>query len=374
MKFELLKTASDSKARRGRITLKHGVVETPIFMPVGTAGSVKTLSPRDLNDAGAMIILGNTYHLHLRPGEKLVKEMGGLQKFTSWNKPMLTDSGGYQVFSLAKLNKITDDGVNFQSHIDGSRLFLSPEVSMQIQRDLGSDIVMAFDECVPNPSEYIMAEKAVKRTTAWGLRSLNFDLQEHQNLFAIVQGSTYKDLRKESYEQLANLQNGHSNGKEFAGFAIGGLAVGEPNEVMYEITNHTTDFLPTDKPRYLMGVGTPVDLVNSVYAGVDMFDCVMPTRNARNGTLFTSLGKVNIKSVQYATKDEPLDPNCSCYTCKNFSKAYLRHLFKASELTVLHLNSIHNIHYYLDLMRQVRNSIENDTFLELKKTVENVYK
>jgi queuine tRNA-ribosyltransferase len=360
-KFTLENT--DGRARTGRIETPHGVIETPIFMPVGTVGSVKAISPQDLDDVGAQIILGNTYHLHLRPGDEVVAKHGGLAKFNAWNKPTLTDSGGYQVFSLAEMNKITDDGVHFRSHLDGSRLYLSPETSIAIQQNIGADIMMAFDECVSYPSEKQYVAQAMERTYRWAQRSLDAKTNDKQALFGIIQGGLYNDLRKVSAEQITSI--------DFDGFAIGGLSVGEEIPLMYETTSFTTEFMPKDKPRYLMGVGTPQDLLNCISYGVDMFDCVMPTRNARNGLLFTSAGKLHIKRKEWELSDEPVDAKCSCYTCRTFSRGYLRHLFKAGELLALRLNSLHNLHFYLSLVKRARNAINlgvYDTFM--KETLE----
>lgn len=347
-----------TKARTGTITTSHGEIHTPVFMPVGTVGSVKGISPHDLYEMGAEIILGNTYHLHLRPSEEVVDYFGGLHKFINWNGNILTDSGGFQVFSLAELNKITEDGVHFRSHLDGSKLFMTPEDSIKIQTKLGSDIMMAFDECVAYPGEEVYVKKSVELTTRWAQRSKNARTNSEQALFGIIQGSTYKQLRRTSAEQIV------STG--FDGYAIGGLSVGETNELMYEITDFTTDFMPEDKPRYLMGVGTPEDILNGISLGVDMFDCVMPTRNARNGLLFTSKGRLHIKRTDWILNDEPVDEACSCYTCRNFSKGYLRHLYKAGEILALRLNSIHNLHFYISLVKDARNAIRNGYFAEFK--------
>jgi queuine tRNA-ribosyltransferase len=343
--FSLIAKDKDTKARAGLLKTLHGEVETPIFMPVGTVGSVKTISPAELRAMGAQIILGNTYHLHLRPGEDVVAHFGGLAAFNSWHGPTLTDSGGFQVFSLAQMNKITEDGVKFRSHLDGSLLELNPEVSIGIQTKLGSDIVMCFDECVANPAEKSYVAASVERTRRWAGRCrAEMDRLANPNmLFGIIQGGIYADLRAESAKHMQDIG--------FEGYAIGGLSVGEPPKVMYEITDATTEHMPEDKPRYLMGVGTPEDIITGIGLGVDMFDCVMPTRNARNALLFTSTGKVHIKRQEYRLSDEPVDANCDCYTCKNFSRGYLRHLYKAGELLAMRLNSIHNLHYYLSLVK-----------------------
>ncbi len=360
-KFELEET--DGRARTGTITTPHGIIETPIFMPVGTVGSVKTISPLELNDMGAQIILGNTYHLHLRPGDEVVAKFGGLAKFNGWHRPTLTDSGGFQVFSLAEMNKITDDGVHFRSHLDGSKLFLNPESSIAIQQNIGADIMMAFDECVSYPSEKKYVADAMERTYRWAVRSREAKTNDRQALFGIIQGGVHKDLREISAKQITSI--------DFDGFAIGGLSVGEEIPLMYEVTSHTTEYMPVDKPRYLMGVGTPQDLLNCISYGVDMFDCVMPTRNARNALLFTSSGKVHIKNKEYQLSDEPVDRECDCYTCRNFSRGYLRHLYKSGELLGMRLNSIHNLHFYLSLVKRARNAIKLGVYNKfMKETLE----
>jgi queuine tRNA-ribosyltransferase len=359
LNFKLLKT--DGKARRGRLTLNHGVVETPIFMPVGTYGSVKAMSPEELHEVGAQIILGNTFHLWLRPGLDVVGKFDGLHRFIGWTKPILTDSGGFQVFSLGAMRKITEEGVKFASPINGDKLFLSPEISMQIQRVLNSDIVMQFDECTPyeidgRPATEAEAGKSMRMSLRWAKRSRDeFDKGENPNaLFGIVQGGMFEHLRDES---LAGLQD-----TGFEGYAIGGLSVGEPKEDMMRVLEHVGPRLPADKPHYLMGVGTPEDLVAGVANGVDMFDCVMPTRNARNGWLFTRFGDLKIKNARYKDDDKPLDETCECYTCRNFSRAYLYHLHRAGEILGARLNTIHNLHYYLQLMREMRAAIDADRF------------
>ncbi|WP_029048968.1 tRNA guanosine(34) transglycosylase Tgt [Cupriavidus sp. amp6] len=364
LNFELITT--DGNARRGRVTLNHGVVETPIFMPVGTYGSVKAMSPLELNEIGAHIILGNTFHLWLRPGLDVVNAHGGLHKFIGWDKPILTDSGGFQVFSLGDLRKITEDGVTFASPVNGDKLFLSPEISMQIQRTLNSDIVMQFDECTPyeidgRPATHEEAAKSMRMSLRWAKRSRDeFERLANPNaLFGIVQGGMYEDLRDESLAGLSEL--------DFHGFAIGGLSVGEPKEDMMRVLEHVAPRLPANKPHYLMGVGTPEDLVAGVAAGVDMFDCVMPTRNARNGWLFTRYGDVKIKNAAHRSDPRPLDENCACYTCRNFSRAYLHHLHRVGEILGARLNTIHNLHYYLQLMREVRESIELHRFADFRR-------
>ena len=354
MKFDLITT--DGAARRGRMTLAHGEVDTPAFMPVGTYGTVKAMTPQALADTGAQICLGNTFHLWLRPGMEVIKQFGGLHKFMNWDKPILTDSGGFQVFSLGDLRKISEEGVKFASPIDGARLFLTPEISMQIQKDLNSDIVMIFDECTPYPADYKTAAESMRLSLRWARRSRDEHdrLQNTNALFGIVQGGMHEALRDESLAGLKDIN--------FNGFAIGGLSVGEPKEDMMRILAHTAPQLPTDKPRYLMGVGTPEDLMDSVEQGIDMFDCVMPTRNARNGHLFTRFGDVKIKNARFKTDPAPLDPTCTCYTCQNFSRAYLHHLFRAGEILSSILNTIHNLHYYQTLMAEMRQAIENAQF------------
>lgn len=361
---------TDGNARRGTLQTAHGAVQTPIFMPVGTVGSVKAIAPDDLENIGAEIILGNTYHLYLRPGDELVARRGDLHAFTAWNKPILTDSGGFQVFSLSELRKITEEGVTFRSHLDGSKHLFSPEKVISIQRNLNSDVMMVLDECVAHDAEHSYTARSLGLTTRWAKRCReaypSASVPEAGNLlFGIVQGGMFADLRTESAKQLVDL--------DFEGYAIGGLSVGESPERMLEMLYHTTPLLPKDKARYLMGVGTPVDIVRGIDAGIDMFDCVLPTRNARNGTLYTSQGKINIKRAQYAEDDSPLDPECSCYTCRTFSKAYLRHLFQAKELLSFRLNSLHNLTYYLDLVRGARTAIENGRFQAYKQHVENLY-
>ncbi|MFH2092010.1 MAG: tRNA guanosine(34) transglycosylase Tgt [Pseudomonadota bacterium] len=365
--FEILHESKESaafehcNARAGTITTAHGQIQTPVFMPVGTLGSVKALSVEDLDHCRAQIILGNTYHLYLRPGCEVIQHMNGLHEFIRWNKPMLTDSGGFQFFSLAKLSKFTDEGVKFQSHIDGSRHFFSPERCIEIQMTLGSDIMMSLDWCMGYPAGETQALKALDMTTAWAKRGFDF-WQEHgavNNLFGIVQGGMYKHLRTLSAEQLTRI--------DFPGFAIGGLSVGEPKELMYEMAEHTLPLLPREKPRYIMGVGTPENLVELVGMGCDMFDCVMPSRNARNGQLFTSYGTINISNAKFRFDKDPIDEKCRCYTCQNYTKAYLRHLYKSRELLAYRLNTIHNLYYYLDLMAKMRHAVANGTFLTFKQ-------
>jgi len=365
MQFELLGTSG--AARRGRLTLAHGVVETPIFMPVGTYGTVKAMAPNELHEIGAQIILGNTFHLWLRPGTEVVQAHAGLHGFMHWDRPILTDSGGFQVFSLGELRKITEEGVKFSSPIDGAKLFLTPEESMRIQHALNADIVMIFDECTPYPASHDEAAKSMRLSMRWAQRSWDEHnrLENRNALFAIVQGGMHEDLRDESLAGLAEIgSEGGNGGGGFHGFAIGGLSVGEPKEEMARILAHTAPQLPSHKPRYLMGVGTPEDLVFAVGQGIDMFDCVMPTRNARNGHLFTSRGDVKIKNARFRTDTRPLDPDCGCYCCRNFSRAYLHHLFRAGEILGSRLNTIHNLHFYLQLMAGLRQAIEAGRFAE----------
>jgi queuine tRNA-ribosyltransferase len=363
MKFTLLKT--DGKARRGRLEVAHGSIETPIFMPVGTYGSVKAMSPDELREIDAHIILGNTFHLWLRPGLEIVGKFGGLHRFIGWDRPILTDSGGFQVFSLGAMRKITEEGVKFASPINGDKLFLSPEISMQIQRVLNSDVVMQFDECTPyeidgRPATREEAGKSMRMSLRWARRSLDeFRREQNPNaLFGIVQGGMFEDLRDESLAGLSELG--------FDGLAIGGLSVGEPKEDMQRILSHVGPRLPADKPHYLMGVGTPEDLVDGVANGIDMFDCVMPTRNARNGWLFTRFGDLKIRNARHKDEDMPLDESCDCHACRNFSRAYLHHLHRAGEILGARLNTVHNLHYYLQLMREMRAAIDAGTFEQFR--------
>ena len=353
MKYELL--ATDGAARRGRLTLNHGTVDTPAFMPVGTYGSVKGISPQDLRDIGAQICLGNTFHLWLRPGLEVIEAFGGLHQFMAWDGPILTDSGGFQVFSLGALRKITEEGVRFSSPVNGDKLFLTPEESMRIQKVLNSDVVMIFDECTPYPASVPEAADSMRLSLRWARRSRDeFDRLENPNaLFGIVQGGMYENLRDESLAGLTDIG--------FHGYAIGGLSVGEPKEDMQRILHHTAPRLPVDKPRYLMGVGTPEDLVFSVQAGIDMFDCVMPTRNARNGWLFTRHGDVKIRNAVHKKDTRPIDESCDCYTCRNFSRGYLHHLNRLNEILGARLATIHNLHYYQQLMRELRDAIASGT-------------
>ncbi|WP_110952853.1 tRNA guanosine(34) transglycosylase Tgt [Anaerosinus massiliensis] len=358
VKYELIKECSKTGARVGKLHTPHGVFDTPIFMPVGTQATVKSVSPEELKDMGAGIILSNTYHLFLRPGDDLVKEAGGLHKFMNWDRGILTDSGGFQVFSLGALRKITEEGVTFRSHIDGSKQFLSPEIATKIQMNLGADIIMAFDECVPYPAEHEYARKSTERTTRWAKRCKDTLTRKDQALFGIVQGGMYKDLRTMSVRDLVEF--------DFPGYAVGGLSVGEPKDLMYEILQHTVCQLPKDKPRYLMGVGTPDCLVEGVLHGIDMFDCVFPTRVARNGTAMTWRGRIVAKNAEYARDFQPIDNNCNCYTCQNFSRAYIRHLLKTDEIFGLRLMTIHNLHFLLEFMHKMRQAILEDRFVQFR--------
>ena len=352
MSLEFSVLATSGQARRGRLKLAHGVIQTPAFMPVGTYGAVKGMRPQQVEDSGADVILGNTFHLWLRPGLDVIQAHGGLHRFVGWNKPILTDSGGFQVFSLGEIRKISEEGVSLRSPIDGAKCFLTPEESMRIQRVLNSDIVMAFDECTPHPATHSEAQISMRLSMRWAQRSQEAHQGNPNALFGIIQGGMYEDLRGESIEKLVALN--------FDGYAIGGLSVGEPKADMQRIMSFTTPRMPEDKPRYLMGVGTPTDLVNAVSAGVDMFDCVLPTRNARNGWLYTSTGIVKLRNAQYRFDEMPLDENCSCYTCKHFSKSYLHHLQRIDEMLGAHLNTVHNLHFYQSLMKGMRSAIELD--------------
>ncbi len=355
--FRIAKEDSSTKARLGALQTPRGTIHTPVFMPVGTYATVKTCSPRELEDLGAEIILGNAYHLYLRPGHNIVKKAGGLHKFMSWKRPILTDSGGFQVFSLGENRKLSEEGAMFKSVIDGSKHFFSPERSIEIQNAIGADIIMNFDECTPYPCDYEYAKESMELTSRWAKRCKDAH-KGGQLLFGIVQGSVYHDLRLKSVEDMIEIG--------FDGYAIGGLSVGEETEIMYNVLGYTAPMLPKDKPRYLMGVGTPENLVEAVSLGVDMFDCVMPTRNARNGSLFTSQGRVKIKNAKHKRDFSPLDPNCECYTCKNFTRAYLRHLYMVNEILAHRLHTIHNLHFYLSLMRGIRRAIADNTFFRLK--------
>ena len=341
--------AKDGEARAGLLQTAHGPIETPVFMAVGTRATVKAMTVDELESLGCQVVLGNTYHLHLRPGEETIEKLGGLHKFMNWNKPILTDSGGFQVFSLSQLRKISEEGVEFQSHIDGAKLFISPEKSMDIQMALGSDIIMAFDECPPWPCDEDKLIDSMKLTIRWLKRCKEHMQRKESLLFGIVQGGLSYDLRMKSMEATLDV--------DLPGYALGGFSVGEPIDMMHELVKKVGPEMPQDKPRYLMGVGTPLDLVLAVDSGIDMFDCVMPTRVARNGTLFTSQGKISIKRAQYKDDPSPLDPECDCYTCKNYSRAYLRHLFMTGEILGSRLNTLHNLYYYFNLMRRAREAI-----------------
>ena len=354
--FELLHVCKQTGARRGRLHTPHGAIETPIFMPVGTQASVKTMSPDELKDCGAQIILSNTYHLHVRPGEDLIQRAGGLHRFMNWDRPILTDSGGFQVFSLASLRKVEERGVEFRSHLDGSKMFIGPEESIAIQQALGSDIMMQFDECSPYPCDYDRAKGAMHRTLRWLDRCMKAKTSENQALFGIVQGAFYSDLRIECAKEMAKL--------DLPGFGIGGLSVGEPKEVMYDMLEKMMPYMPENKPRYLMGVGSPDCLIEGVLRGVDMFDCVLATRVARNGTVFTHDGRLVVRNAKYAEDFTPLDPDCDCYACRNFTRGYIRHLFKAGEILALRLNSIHNIYFLTHMMTEIREAIEADALLD----------
>ncbi|MBU0578298.1 tRNA guanosine(34) transglycosylase Tgt [Patescibacteria group bacterium] len=361
-----------SKARLGLLQTAHGEIQTPFFMPIATSGAIKGLTMEEIKELGGQIVLSNTYHLHLRPGEDLVEKAGGLHKFMNWDGPILTDSGGYQVFSLSKIRKLKADGVEFQSHLDGSTIFLTPEKAIEIQMKLGSDIIMVLDECPGANEDRKYVEKSLKLTTEWATRCQTFFNEKRRDalqcvstngvephLFGIVQGGMHPNLRKQSAEELVEIG--------FDGYAIGGLSVGEPNEVMYKMTEATVPYLPEDKPRYLMGVGTPENILESVERGIDMFDCVLPTRNARHGHMFTSQGVVRLKRADYKDDFTPLDPNCDCHTCKNYTKAYLRHLFISGEILSLRLNTLHNVAFYLRLMSDIRKAIKEDRFDEFKE-------
>lgn len=358
-KFTLEKKSSQCKARTGTIETNHGVIKTPVFMPVGTRATVKAMNNDELKSIGSQIILSNAYHLYLKPGQEIIRKADGLHKFMNWDKPILTDSGGFQVFSLSKTRKITEEGVQFRSHIDGSKHFISPEKSMEIQNDLGSDIMMAFDECVPYPASYEYTEDSMKRTLRWLKRCKDYHKNtDKQNLFGIIQGGMYKDLREYSAKNTIDF--------DLPGYAIGGLSVGEPRDLMIDLLDFTTDFMPENKPRYLMGVGTPDYLFEAVEHGVDMCDCVLPTRIARNGTALTSKGKLVVKNAKYKDDFSPLDENCDCYACKNHTRAYIRHLLNVDEILGARLLSIHNLRFLIKLMENIRKSIEEDRYLEFK--------
>jgi len=356
VQFNIIK--KDGNARLGQVHTERGIINTPAFMPVGTNATVKAMSTDEMHGLGTEILLSNTYHLYLRPGHEIVRAAGGLHKFMNWDGPILTDSGGFQVFSLAKLRKIKDNGVEFRSHIDGSLHFLTPELAMEIQGALGSDIAMVFDECTPYPAEKDYALNSLKLTTAWAKRCLEAK-NEGQALFGIVQGGMYKDLRKQSAEELIAL--------DFDGYALGGLSVGEPKELMYEMLNHAVPLLPEEKPHYLMGIGDLMDVLEAVAAGTDMFDCVMPTRNARNGALFTSQGRISIKREEFKNDTGPLDPECGCPACRNYSRAYLRHLYMSREILSMRLNTMHNLHFFMEFFRKMREAIGKGEFEKFRK-------
>lgn len=359
VRYELIKECKQSGARIGRLHTPHGVIETPVFMPVGTQATVKTMTPEELKEIGAQIILSNTYHLYMRPGEKIVEKAGGLHGFMNWDRPILTDSGGFQVFSLSDLRDIKEEGVTFKSHIDGSRHFISPEKAMEIQNALGADIIMCFDECLPYPCEYDYAKESLYRTIRWAERCKETHKNtDKQALFGIIQGGMYEDLRQESVRKMVEI--------DFPGYAIGGLSIGEPRDVMCEVLDYTTPLLPKDKARYLMGVGSPDYILEGVIRGIDMMDCVLPTRIARNGTLFTSKGKLVVRNAEYAEDFRPIDDECDCYACKNYSRAYIRHLFKAKEILGARLATIHNLRFLLKLMEDIKQAIMEDRLLDFK--------
>jgi queuine tRNA-ribosyltransferase len=381
--FELVSQDRGSKARRGRLITTHGIIATPAFMPVGTQGSVKAVSPRELHELNAQIILGNTYHLFVRPGLDVIKHFGGLHNFMGWDGPILTDSGGFQIFSLAKLRKISEDGVGFQNHVDGSPAFISPEIAMEIQAALGSDVAMVLDECVPYPCEYDYAARSAELTARWAKRCKEWKRRngERENgriadspigrfadsmLFGIIQGGTFEALRKQNAQAIVEL--------DFDGYAIGGVSVGEPEEGMMRAVESTEPFLPTDKPRYAMGLGTPPQLLEMIARGMDMFDCVLPTRLARNGTAFTTAGTLNLKNAEFALDKGPIEENCACPACQGFTRGYIRHLIKAEEILGLRLITLHNLHFYLNLMKRARIEIEGGTFDQFRKAFVGGYK
>jgi queuine tRNA-ribosyltransferase len=369
--FELLAQDRPSKARHGRLTTRHGVIETPAFIPVGTQGSVKAVSPRELRELNAQVILGNTYHLFVRPGLDVIKHFGGLDRFMNWDGPILTDSGGYQIFSLAKLRKITEEGVHFQNHVDGTPAFITPEIAMEIQATLGSDIAMVLDECAPYPCDYEYAARSTEMTTRWAKRCKSKaesgnSKRERQLVFGIVQGATFDDLRKSSARAMVDL--------DFDGYAIGGVSVGEPEEEMMRAVEASEPFLPAGKPRYAMGLGTPPQMLEMIARGMDMFDCVLPTRLARNGTAFTATGTLNLKNAEFALDKRPIGESCTCPACLEFTRGYIRHLIKAEEILGLRLITLHNLHFYLDLMRQAGEHIENGSFEKFRKRFVSNYK
>ncbi len=359
-KFKVEKKSSQCKARTGVMETNHGVIKTPVFMPVGTRATVKAMNNDELKDIGSQIILSNTYHLYLKPGQEIIRKAGGLHKFMNWDRPILTDSGGFQVFSLSQTRKITEEGVQFRSHIDGSKHFISPEKSMEIQNDLGSDIMMAFDECVPYPASHEYTQDSMMRTLRWLKRCKDYHKNtDNQNLFGIIQGGMYKDLREYSAKSTIDI--------DLPGYAVGGLSVGEPRDMMIDLLDFTTDFMPENKPRYLMGVGTPDYLFEAVEHGIDMCDCVLPTRIARNGTALTSKGKLVVKNAKYKDDFSPLDEECDCYACRNHTRAYIRHLFNVDEILAARLLSTHNLRFLIRLMENIRKSIEEDRYMEFKE-------
>ena len=358
--FNVLHQDASSRARLGSLKTVHGEIETPIFMPVGTNATVKAMTPADLMAVNAQIILANTYHLYLRPGHRLVEKMGGLHRFMNWERPILTDSGGFQVFSLGELRKIDENGVKFQSHLDGSYHILTPELAIQIQEALGADIIMCFDECPPATADYEYVRRSLELTTRWAQRCKDAHNREGQQLFGIIQGGMHHDLRARSLNEICSIG--------FDGYALGGLSVGEEKEQMYGVMECCAPLMPQDAPRYIMGIGAPEDLIEAVWHGFDMFDCVMPTRNARNGMLFSSQGRINIKAKIYEEDEGPLDPECGCYVCRNYSRAYLRHLYRAGEILSSNLNTYHNLYYYLDLMQRVRKAIRDDSYTLFRKS------
>ncbi|MDD4495784.1 MAG: tRNA guanosine(34) transglycosylase Tgt [Eubacteriales bacterium] len=366
IRYEFIKKCGQTGARLGKVHTPHGSFDTPAFMPVGTQATVKGMSPDELKEIGAQIILSNTYHLYMRPGHELIEEAGGLHEFMNWNRPILTDSGGFQVFSLCDLRDICEEGVTFKSHIDGTKHFFTPEKSIEVQNSLGADIIMSFDECIPYPSEYEYVKDSVERTSRWAARCKAVHKNtKTQSLFGIVQGGMYNDLRKLSVEQLLEIG--------FPGYSIGGLSVGEPADIMYDVLESTVPLLPEDKPRYLMGVGSPDYLIEGAIRGIDMFDCVLPTRIGRNGTVFTSKGRIIVRDAKYSRDFSPIDSECGCYVCRNFSKAYVRHLFKAGEILGLRLATWHNLYFLLDLMKQIRQAIIEDRLANFRTEFFNKY-
>lgn len=365
LRFKVVKELDNGLTRAGLMETVHGTVETPVFMPVGTQATVKTMTPEELEDVGAQIILSNTYHLYLRPGHELIAEAGGLHNFMNWNRPILTDSGGFQVFSLGHLRKINDEGVTFRSHIDGALHFMSPEKAMEVQKALESDIAMVFDECSPYPCTEEEAAEAVRRTTLWAQRCSKVQMAQHQNVFGIIQGNVFRHLREQSAEEIVPL--------DFQGYAIGGLSVGEPKELMYEVLDYTVPLMPKEKPRYLMGVGSPDCLVEGIRRGIDMFDCVLPTRIARNGTVFTSEGRITVRNAEYRKDFSPLDSHCSCYTCSHYSRAYIRHLLNVNEVLGIRLTTVHNLHFIVSMAKKLRSAILQGNFEEEAQRILSVY-